>query len=87
MEIFEGTKYHNFVGDPFMEYMHNRPKRVNACGYAATGDDATVDESAKPDAKPNSVVNLQPWRYARTALMLIGLYIVGKFIYEKLKKK
>jgi hypothetical protein len=86
MEIFS-HKYRNIVGDPYMTYMHNRPRRdLNACGLAATGDDTAEPAASDQPEKSNAVVNLQPWRYARTALMLIGVYVLAKFLYEKFKK-
>ena len=85
MEIFGFKQYRNMVDDPFLAQMSRvRHNDFCACGMNATGED--IPQSDTPEAIPDAVPagSLQAWRYARTALMLVGLYVVGKFLYNKI---
>jgi hypothetical protein len=98
MEIFEKSRqdnqYRNMVDDPVLNtWAFRKNRNFCACGLAATGDelqpDAPEDQAAKDtDTEPvkNKVMNLQAWTYIRTGLVLIGLFVVGKYVYTKFIK-
>jgi hypothetical protein len=66
--------------------MNSRKRNFCGCGFAANGEEGAQGEEPAVDINQR-VINLQAWRYARTALLLIGAYVVIKFAYEKLRKK
>lgn len=57
------------------------------CGLAATGDEPIAPaESQEIEPVKAEVMNMQAWQYAKTALALIGIFVVVKFIYSKMVK-
>jgi hypothetical protein len=56
----------------------------NCCGLAATGDEASNAAPSPVDSTP--VRNLQAWQYAKTALAIVGTYVIVKFLYGKYVK-
>jgi len=89
-------KYRNMVCDPILtDYQkryrpYTRYKDFASCcaglAFAATGDEAGEKKTELPSMS-QKVVNLQAWNYAKTLLAIVGLYVVIKFIWEKLKTK
>lgn len=81
------------TADPLLTQIANRgrldtQRNFCACGLAATGDEPIPQAGEEPEKSVNTQVhNLQVWSYARTGLMLIGAYVVIKFIYTKYIKK
>jgi hypothetical protein len=62
---------------------------LNACGDFNNCCMATGDEAAPETPSPTvnkSVQNIQAGKYAKTALALVGAYVVIKFLYGKFKK-
>jgi hypothetical protein len=91
MDIFEQSKPHmqfrNMVDDPMLRKMalRNQGKRdFCACGFNATGEEELPPEEEAP-VKTN-VMNLQAWKYAKSALALVGAYAVIMFLYKKFGK-
>jgi uncharacterized membrane protein len=69
--------FRNFIGYPIIT-----PKKVkthNCCGFAASGDAPVTPVSA-------TVTNISAWSYAKTALALVGAFIIGKYLYTKFVK-
>lgn len=73
--------FRNMVDDPYLNRMANKPFK-NCCGLAATGDGA-ADEQPLPVPK---VQNVQAWGFIKTALAVVGAWVVIKYAYGKLKK-
>lgn len=77
------------VDDPLLRAYGRNISSHNfcACGLAATGDSA-VDETDPGDnaALTAKVQNIKAWHYAKTALALVGLYVIGKYLWTKYKK-
>lgn len=75
--------------NPFITDDSRLQRNFCACGLAATGDEPIPPAEQEPELEPvkNQVASLQVWQYAKTGLALIGLYVIGKFIYTKIIKK
>jgi hypothetical protein len=73
------ANYLNMVDDPYLNKRFN-----NCCGLAATGDSPVEEVTPAPSVKAK-VMNMQAWGYAKTALALVGLYVVVKYAISKFK--
>lgn len=58
------------------------------CGLAATGEELQAAPTPAPAPEPvnTTVQNMQAWKYAKTALAIVGAYVVIKFLYGKFVK-
>lgn len=59
------------------------------CGLAATGDEAEAAPVAEAPKVVDSTAKLQKVQalgYAKTALALVGLYVIASFLYKKYVK-
>ena len=65
-------------------YHNSGQRNFCGCGLAADGSESGTEQELEP--VKSQVMNLQVWRYARTAFALIGIYVVGKFIYSRIVK-
>ena len=84
-EIFGRNReqdFRNMVDDPFLKVQTIKSKKLNCCGLAASGEEVTDPEPVEIKAK---VQNIKAWDYAKTALAIIGLYVVVKYAYGKFK--
>lgn len=92
MKTVRDQDFRNIVGDTYLAAFDknkvSNPRFHQCCGFAATGDEAQViDETAKSEEPVKvKVQNVKALGYAKTILALIGLYVVIKFIYGKIKK-
>ena len=74
------SQYRGYVDDP---YLMNGPAPVNhnACCLSATGEDD------KPDTDlPATVKNIQTRQMIKSALALVGAFVVGSYLYKKFIK-
>jgi len=94
-------EFRNMVDDPFLNMVKrgNRPPKKrnypfnangynDCCGFAASGDldSDAVNSDPEPVVIKSKVQNMRAWDYAKTALALIGLYVVVTYAWGKLKK-
>lgn len=90
-EIFGRNSEQNFrnmVDDPFLKKFATNGRvnsHKNCCGLAATGD--VEEEAPAPVEIKSKVQSIKAWHYAKTALALVGLYVIVKFAYDKYAKK
>ncbi len=63
--------------------------RKNFCGYGADGEPVDTNTAAPAPSAPIStpITASTGWQYAKTALAVIGIYVVAKFVYVKWIKK
>ncbi len=79
--------------NPFITNDSRLQRNFCACGFAATGDNEPPipQGSQEPEQQlepvKSQVMNLQSWHYVKSILAIIGIYVVGKFIYTKIIKK
>lgn len=90
MKPLRDQDFRNIVGDPYLAAFDKNkvknPRFHQCCGFAASGDEV-IDENAKPEEPVKvKVQNVKALGYAKTILALVGLYVVVKFIYGKIKK-
>lgn len=94
-EIFGKNReqgFRNMVDDPFLKVQGIRNKKSNnCCGFAASGDLGYMAEQPEPtDPEPVAikakVQNMKTWDLAKTALAIVGLYVVVKYAWTKFKK-
>jgi len=86
-EIFgknRGQEFRNMVDDPFLRVQTIKSKKLNCCGLAATGEESEVI-APEPIAIKAKVQNMKAWDYAKTALAIVGLYVVVKYAWGKFK--
>jgi hypothetical protein len=62
-------EYRNYIDKKIIT---KRPH--NACGLNATGDSVSA-----------TVNNVTAWGYLKTALALVGAFVVAKYVYGKMK--
>lgn len=92
MKSVRDQEFRNIIGDQYLAaYDKNKisnPRFHQCCGFAATGDEVEViDETAKTDEPVKvKVQNVKAIGYVKTVLALVGLYVIIKFIYGKIKK-
>lgn len=86
------NKYRNLVDDPYLAAMDQRKSQHDfcGCGMYADGDEggAPADENADVndvDKLKGTALNMRAWKYIKNGLMIIGLIVAAKFIYNKLK--
>lgn len=90
--------FRNFIPYPYNDAIKrgNQPPRKKqrypwnasgynmCCGLAASGD--TEEPAPAPVVTAAKVHDMKTWQYAKTALMLVGLYAIGTYLYKKYKK-
>lgn len=89
MYSYNRKDYRNMVDDPYLAQMDMRQPYNNCCGFAATGEEAIMPETTPaPEAASNINVNsMQTWQYAKTALAIIGAWVVLKYLLGKMSDK
>jgi len=100
-KINENNKsgFRNFIGaDPYINSLQRGNQFSRACGLsaynsccgglAANGDngETPVETVPEPVEVKNKVQNIITLQHAKTALAIIGLYVVVMFAYKKIKK-
>ena len=76
--------FRNFIGYPIKPTLPS--KKRNCCGFvAATGD--VTDPSANAVPVPVTVANVTTMNYIKTGFALVGIFVVGKYLYTKFIKK
>jgi len=83
------NNFRNMVDDPYLRAAQAKKNFKNCCGLAATGDGAMDDAqlAEQREALPATKVrDMQAWNYAKTALAIVGAWVVLKWAYEKIKK-
>ena len=91
MEKMNEGEFRNYMaGDPYLShhagvYPRKKQKDFCACGLNATG--GTDVEIPEPENNVKTkVMNLKVMGYAKTALALVGAYIIGTWLYKKYVK-
>jgi hypothetical protein len=80
MEKLKDSNFRNYIGYDKKVVPHKQPRFKHCCGMlAADGSDS----SATP-AKI-SVANVTTWGYVKTALALVGAFVVIKYAWGKIK--
>jgi len=70
------------------KYPFNASGDYENCCMAATGDELLPEEGlpaeqAAPETVNSSVQSMQTWQYVKTALALVGAWVVVKFLFSK----
>ena len=79
--------FRNYMADdPYLKYhavIEGKKKRdFCACGLNASGGVGTEIPEPESDVK-SKVMNLTAWGYVKTALALVGAFVVGSWVYKK----
>lgn len=68
--------------DPFLR----QPASQNFNNFCPCGINATGDEVVPEESVNKKVINLQAWQYARMGLVLVGTFVIVKWIMGKISK-
>jgi hypothetical protein len=81
-----GFGFRNMVGDPYLAAMDRRKRSHDfcACGLNASGDEEDVNVNEVSELKGNAI-SLQAWKYLKNGLVIVGIIVVAKFIWNKMK--
>lgn len=91
--------FRNFIGaDPYMNSIKKqngsasaahqfktRNAFKNCCSMAATGDESDESDPTPVEVK-NKVHDIKSIELAKSALAIVGLYVVVTYLYKKFKK-
>lgn len=83
--------FRNYMaGDPYLQHhagIQQAKKQNNFCACGLNASGGTDVEIPEPAQDVNTKVQkIMFWNYAKTALAVIGIYVVGKFLYNKYVK-
>jgi hypothetical protein len=93
----KSQSFKNFVDDPYLNIGGKAPRREpkypfnacgcdysNCCGLAATGEETEEAVLKVPDVV--KAKNITAWHYAKTALAVIGAFVLISYVWNKVKK-
>jgi hypothetical protein len=78
--------YRNFINYPVSKPIMppKAGKKLNCCGFVAATGDATDPNTPAP--VPVTVTNVTTWNYIKTGFALVGIFVIGKYLYTKFIK-
>lgn len=83
-----GFGFRNMVDDPYLAAMDRRKKAHDfcACGFNASGEDDGNDPDVNEVSElKGNAISLQAWKYLKNGLVIVGIIVVAKFIWNKMK--
>ena len=74
-------EFRNMVDDPYLRW--HALGRVKSHNFCACGLNATGDVTDTPPPIKARITNIKAIGFAKTALAIVGLYVVVSYVYKK----